>query len=94
MSWEDKVLEITAMEQSKIRRVKINKDSLRDFWDNIKCTSICIIGVPEGEEREKGLEEIFEEIIAKSLLNMEKETLKSKKHRVPYRKNTMPKRIN
>ena len=94
MSWEDKVLEITAMEQSKIRRVKINKDSLRDFWDNIKCTSICIIGVPEGEEREKGLEEIFEEIIAKSLLNMEKETLKSKKHRVPYRKNPMPKHIN
>ena len=30
------------------------------------------IGVPEGEEREKGPEKIFEEIIAKNSLNMEK----------------------
>ena len=31
-------------------------DSLRDLWDNIKHTNIHIIGVPEGEERQKGLE--------------------------------------
>ena len=30
-----------------------NEDSLRDFWDNIKQTNICILGVLEGEEREK-----------------------------------------
>ena len=30
---------------------KRNVDSPRDFWDSIKCTSVCIIGVPEGEER-------------------------------------------
>ena len=29
-------------------------------------TTICIIGVPEGGEREKGPEKIFEEIIAKN----------------------------
>ena len=27
--------------------MKIIEDSLRDFWDNIKCTNIRIIGVPE-----------------------------------------------
>ena len=27
---------------------------LRDLWDNIKHTNIHIIGVPEGEDREKG----------------------------------------
>ena len=32
-----------------------------------------IIGVPEGEEREKGPEKIFEEIIAENIPNMEKE---------------------
>ena len=30
-----------------------NEDSLRDPWDNIKCTNIHIIGVPEGEERKE-----------------------------------------
>ena len=47
---EDKVVEITEDEQKK--RIKRNENGLRDLWDNIKCTNICIIGVPE-EEREK-----------------------------------------
>ena len=50
--------------------MKRNKDSLRDLWDNIKGTNVCIIGVPEGEEREKG-----PEIIAENFSNMEKETV-------------------
>ena len=33
--------------------MKGNEDSPRDHWDNIKCTNICIIGVPEEEERER-----------------------------------------
>ena len=37
--------------------MKRYEDSLRDLWDNIKCT----IGVPEGEERQKEPEKIFEE---------------------------------
>ena len=43
--------------------MKRNEDSLRDLWDNIKCNNNSIIGVPEGEERWKGPEKIFEEII-------------------------------
>ena len=50
---EDIVVEITVTEQNKEKRMKRNEDSLRDLWDNIKCTYIRIIGVPEGEEREK-----------------------------------------
>ena len=61
---EDRWVEFTAVEQNKERRMKRNEDSLGDLWDNIKCTNICIIGVPEGEEREKGPEKLFEEIIA------------------------------
>ena len=52
--------------------MKRNEDSLRDLWDNIKCTNISIIGITE-EEREKGPEKIFEEIIAEDFLNMGKE---------------------
>ena len=53
--------------------MKRNEDSLRDLWDNTKRNSIRIIGVPEGEEREKGPEKIFEEIIVEHFPNMGKE---------------------
>ena len=53
--------------------MKRNEDSLRDFWDNIKRNNIHVIGVPEGEEREKGPKKIFEEIIVENFPNMVKE---------------------
>ena len=48
---EDRMVEFTAAEHNKEKRMKRNEDSLRDFWDNIKCNNIRNIGVPEGEER-------------------------------------------
>ena len=50
-------------------------DSLKELWDDFKCTNIRIIGVPEGEERDKGPEKISEEIIAENFPNMGKESL-------------------
>ena len=70
---EDRMVEFTATEQNKEKRMKRNEDSLRDIWDNIKCKNIRIIGVPEGEEREKGPEKIFEDIIVENFCNMGKE---------------------
>ena len=52
--------------------MKRNEERLREFWDNVKRT-ICLIGVPEGEEREKGIEKILEEIRAKNFPNIGKE---------------------
>ena len=60
---EDRRVEITTTEQNKEERMKRVEDSLRDLWDNIKHTNIRIIGVPEEEEKKKGSEKIFEEII-------------------------------
>ena len=54
--------------------MKRAEDSLRDLWDNVKCTNIQIIEVPEEEEKKKGFEKIFEEIIVENFPNMEKET--------------------
>ena len=52
--------------------MKRNEDSLRDLWDNIKHNNISIIGVPEGEEREKGPEKIFEEILVENFQTRER----------------------
>ena len=60
------MLEFTAAEQNKEKRMKRNEDSLRDFQDNIKHNNIRIIRVPE-EEREKGHKKIFEEIIVENI---------------------------
>ena len=79
---EDKMVEITSEEQNKVQRMKRTEDSLRDLWDNIKHTNIRIIGVPEEEEKKKGYQKIFEEIIVENYPNMEKEKVKwSKRHK-------------
>ena len=57
------------------KRLKTNEESLRKLWDNVKHTNIHIIGVPEGEGREKETEKIFQEIIAENFPNMGKESL-------------------
>ena len=74
------------------------EDSLRDLWDNIKCTSIWIIEVPEEEEKNKVYEKIFEENIVENVSNMEKEMVNQvqEAQRVPYRINprrNMPRHI-
>ena len=86
---EDGTVESTATEQNREKRMKRNEDNLRDVWDNIKHTSICIIGVPE-DKREKGPEKILEEIIAENFLTVGKEIVNQvqEAQRVPGRINT------
>ena len=67
------MVKITSEEQNKVKRMKRTEDSLRDLWDHIKCTNIRIIGVPEVEEKKKGYEKIFEEIIVETFPTLEKE---------------------
>ena len=53
-------MEIMDVEQKREKRLKTNEESLRELWDNVKRTNIHIIGVPEGENKEKRPEKIFE----------------------------------
>ena len=53
--------------------MKITGDSHRDLRDNIKHTNIQITGFPEEEEKKKGYEKIFEELIVENFPNVEKE---------------------
>ena len=84
---EDRVVEITVTATNKEKIMKKTEESLRDLWVDIKHTNICIIGVPEGEEREKGPEKIFEEIITQNFPNMgeKKLTQVEEAQRIPYK---------
>jgi len=74
------MVEITSEGQNKIKRMKRNEDSLRDLWDNIKCTNIWIIEFPEEEKGKKmkrkkkkntQYEKILEDILVENFPNME-----------------------
>ena len=96
---EDKMVEITAKEQNKEKRMKRIENNLRDLWDNTKRTNIRIIGVPEEEEKKKGTEKIFEEIIVENFPKMGKEIgnqvqeVQRVLYRINPRRNT-PRHIN
>ena len=91
------MVEIISEEQNKVKRIK-RTDSLRDLWDNIKCINIPFIEVPEEEEKKKGYEKFFEEIIVENFPKVEKEIANEvhEAQRVPCRinpKRNMPRHI-
>ena len=49
------------------------EDSLRYLWDTLNETTFKLFLFPEEEEKKKGTEKIFEEIIAENFPNMGKE---------------------
>lgn len=50
---EHKSIEITQCEDQKDKGMRKNEQSPRDLWNTMKHPNICMIGLPEGEEREK-----------------------------------------
>ena len=48
---------------------------MRELCDQSKWNNIRIIGLPEDKEREKGIENVFEEVIAENFLKLGKEIL-------------------
>uniref|UniRef100_A0A8D1BHT6 L1 transposable element RRM domain-containing protein n=1 Tax=Sus scrofa TaxID=9823 RepID=A0A8D1BHT6_PIG len=86
---EDRLVEITDAGQKREKRLKTKEENLRELCDNVKHTNIRIIAVPEGQEREKGIEKIFQGKIAKNFPNTGKEPLTQiqEAQRVPYKIN-------
>ena len=89
---EDKVEKNTQKEQEKEKRLRKNEEGLREIQDNMKRNNICIIGIPEGDEEEQGIENLFEKVKMENFSNLmrEKVTQIQETQRVPSKRN--PKR--
>ena len=60
-------------EQNEETRIQKNEERRRNLQDNFKCSNIRIIGVPEGEEQEQEIENLFEKIMKENFPNLAKE---------------------
>ena len=58
--------------QKEETRIQKNEETLRNLQDNFKRSNIQIIAVPEGEEEEQEIENLFEQIIKANFLNLGK----------------------
>ena len=67
---EDRIMEITQSRQQTENQMKKHESNVRDLWDNVKQANLHIIEIPEGEENEKGIENIFEEIMAENFAHL------------------------
>ena len=61
--------------QNRMKGTRIQKSevSLTNLWDNLKCSNIGITGVPEGEEQQQEIENLFEQIMKENFPNLAKE---------------------
>ena len=50
--------------------MKKHESIIRDLWDSIKQANLCKIWIPEGAEKEKEIENIFEDIMAENFPNL------------------------
>lgn len=62
----------------------MSQDSLRNLWDTIGWNDLCIIGVPKGEMREKGTEDILKELIAVNFPSLGTEIEIQSKHPIGH----------
>ena len=76
-------------QRNKHKHIERNEDKLRDLWDNVKCSNIRIIGVPEEEDKKKDHEKILEEITVEMFPKMGREiiTQAQETQRVPSKIN-------
>ena len=70
---KDRVTGITQSEQQTEGLMKKSERNRKDLWDNIKYANLQVIEILK-EEREKGIKNVFQEIMAGNFPNIKKET--------------------
>ena len=69
-------MEITQSGQQTENQMKKHESTIRDLWDNTKQANLHTIGIPEGEGKKEGIENIFEEIITGNFPNLKDTDIK------------------
>ena len=71
---EDKVENNIQKEQEKEKRLRNNEEGLREMQDNMRHNNIhIIIEIPEAEEEEQGIENLFEKVMMENFPNLMRE---------------------
>ena len=60
-------------EKNEATRIQKNEERLRNLQDIFKRSNIWIIGVPEGEEKEQKIENLFEQVTKENVPNLARE---------------------
>ena len=79
-------------EKKEETRIRKNEQRLGNLQDILKRSNTRIIGVPEGEEEEQKIENLFEQIMKENFPNLAKETdfqLVQEAQRVPKKLDSM-----
>ena len=58
------------LEQNEETRIQKISERLRNLWDNLRCSSIQILGMPKGEEQQQEIENLFEQIVKENVSNL------------------------
>ena len=61
------------LEQNEETRNPTNEERLRNLWDNFTLSNIRIIGLPEGEEENQKIQNLFEKIMKENFPTLAKE---------------------
>ena len=86
---QDKVEKNTQKDQEKEKRLRKNEEAIREMQDNMKHN---ITAIPEGKDKEEGIENVFEKVMMENFPNLmrEKVTQIQESQRIPSKRN--PKR--
>ena len=71
---EDGMVEEKVKTETWLKKIQSQECRLREITDSMKGSNDRVIGIPEGVEKERGLEKIFEQIVAENFHNLAKET--------------------
>ena len=61
------------LDQNEETRIQESEERLMNLWDDLKCSNIQITGVPEGDEQQQEIENLFEQILKENFPNLVKE---------------------
>ena len=73
MIWNIRKKKTSHHNNKKKKIIQKNENRLRSLWDNFKHTNVRILGVPEEEEKEQEIENLFEKIMKENSPNWVKE---------------------